>query len=619
MALLLTSHLKEPPMIQLTRKRALSSVQISSSGERLLLLRPVDGVYNLFVRDLSSGVETQMTFRTQRDVSGPKWVDDQRVIYLCDDIVPDLHQLYMLQLDSGVESLIAGDSKALVVQPTVNRVGDELLVRYFCNDTDPTCFNAYGYLPNSGTTEVLLENRLGFQGFEVDLETGATAGIVLDGGMSDLYYRSGSDQPFQKLLSFSHTDSFTPRQFLTSSQSYALTNLGSNTVRLVVYDYEKRCVVEEVCEHPLYDLDGFIVGANLDLLACSYEGVDAEYQFINDDFRRQAERVDDESGARSVVHQSASVDGCRRIFRAYDDTHPGVYYLVEQREGSEILCQEIGEEYPSLSANDLFQMESIEYMARDGLRVPGYLTLPSPRSQAPFPLVIVPHGGPEVRDERTCDPLVQSLATGGYAVLQPNFRGSTGYGRKHWMAHFKEWGKAMQDDLTDGVNWAIEQGLATRNNVAILGASYGGYAATSGLCFSPEVYRCAVSIAGPSSLLTFLDGFPPYWVGLRQQFYEKIGNPETEQDLLRAASPLYHVENIVAPLLIIQNSSDPRVPQREGDQLVEAMRERRLPVEYIVLEAEGHNPQSESSWETIVRASLEFLDRHMERSGVALS
>lgn len=605
-------------MTELTKKRAIASVKISPAGDRLLLLRPVDGIYNLFLHDRATGREEQLTNRTERDISSPQWIDERTVFYLCDDVVPDVHQLYGRLLDSGEEWMIEGSPERMVVEPVVVERNGEHQVKFFCNDVDPTRFNCYLYSTSTRTREVLVDNEPGLQGFVVDEESGASAGLTIDGPTSDIYYRAGYDQPFQSLMTIPHTDSFKPLSFISHARSYVLTNIGSNTTRLVIFDYEKGEVVREIYEHPEYDLDGVIHGPGGEVLACSYDGVDAAYHFFSTDFEKEVALVHEVSGARSVYRSSKSADQTMSVYNAYDDTHPGAYYLVESGGEESLSCKLIGEEYPTLSPDDLCEMEAIEYLARDGLRIPGYLTLPADRSEAPYPLVVLPHGGPEARDERRCDAMVQIFAAEGYAVLQPNYRGSTGYGRKHWMAHFKEWGRGMQDDLTDGVEWAVQQGFASRGNVAILGASYGGYAAMAGLCFTPEVYRCGVSMVGPSCLLTFLESFPPYWVAQRIQFYEKIGNPETEPELLRAASPLYHLDKIVAPLLVVQNSGDPRVPQREGDQIVEAMREKDLPVDYIVLGAEGHSAQSEGSWETMVKSSLEFLDRHMDRSRARL-
>jgi len=245
----------------------------------------------------------------------------------------------------------------------------------------------------------------------------------------------------------------------------------------------------------------------------------------------------------------------------------------------------------------LVPMHPVEIASRDGLTLPSYLTLPvgsdpkgTGKPAKAGPMVLLVHGGPWARDEYGFNSLHQMLANRGYAVLSVNFRGSTGFGKNFLNAGNKQWGLKMHDDLIDATNWAIEEGIADKDEVAIMGGSYGGYATLAGLTFTPETFACGVDIVGPSNLETLLETIPPYWEPLVKLFHERMGDPNTEDGLalLKAASPLYKADQITKPLLIAQGANDPRVKQAESDQIVGAMQEAGIPVTYVLYPDEGH-------------------------------
>ena len=256
-------------------------------------------------------------------------------------------------------------------------------------------------------------------------------------------------------------------------------------------------------------------------------------------------------------------------------------------------------------------MKPISYMSRDGHTIHGYLTLPKGVEPKNLPAIVRPHGGPSARDIWRFRPDIQFLANRGYAVLKMNFRGSTGYGRDFWTAGFKKWGKEMQDDISDGVQWLINEGIADPERIGIYGGSYGGYATLAGLAFSPDLYACGVDVVGPSNLITLLNSFPPYWKPMIDMWYEMVGNPETEKDLLMAASPLFHVDRIKAPLLIAQGANDPRVKQKESDQIVEALKKRGIDVPYMLKTNEGHGFRNEENRMELYRAMEQFFGKHL--------
>jgi dipeptidyl aminopeptidase/acylaminoacyl peptidase len=228
-----------------------------------------------------------------------------------------------------------------------------------------------------------------------------------------------------------------------------------------------------------------------------------------------------------------------------------------------------------------------------------------------LPAVILPHGGPWARDTWRFDPTVQFLANRGYAVLQMNFRASTGYGRAFWEMGFKQWGKTMQHDVTDGVRWLINEGIADPQRIGIFGISYGGYVVLAGLTFTPDLYTCGVDYVGVVNLFSILETIPPYWEPMREMMYDMMGHPEKDKDLMRAASPVFHADRIKVPLMIAQGANDPRVKKSESDQMVEAMRARGVEVPYMVKDNEGHGFRNEENRFEVYRALEQFFAKHL--------
>ncbi|MGH9959408.1 MAG: alpha/beta hydrolase family protein [Pyrinomonadaceae bacterium] len=298
------------------------------------------------------------------------------------------------------------------------------------------------------------------------------------------------------------------------------------------------------------------------------------------------------------------------LVSARSDTEPGETYLFDRNTKKLILQYRVRDK---LTRNDLAPMQAVRYKSSDGLQIPAYLTLPKGIEPKSLAAIILPHGGPWGRDSWGYNGFVQFLANRGYAVLQPNFRGSTGYGKKFLDAGNTQWGDKMQDDLTWGANYLIAQGIADPKRVGIMGVSYGGYAALAGVAFTPDVYSAAVSIVGPSNLITFLESVPPYWEPDRELFYRRMGDPTSPEGKARLErqSPLNSAGKIKTPLLIVHGANDVRVKQRESDQIVIALRERGFPVEYLVAPDEGHGFAGPENNMAMFAAAEKFLAKYL--------
>ena len=257
-------------------------------------------------------------------------------------------------------------------------------------------------------------------------------------------------------------------------------------------------------------------------------------------------------------------------------------------------------------------MKPVTYTSRDGLKINGYLTLPKGKPAKNLPVIVNPHGGPWARDSWGFNPEVQFLANRGFAVFQMNFRGSTGYGRTFWEKSFKQWGRAMQDDITDGVQWLVKEGIADPRRVGIYGGSYGGYATLSGVTFTPDLYAAAVDYVGVANLFTFMKTIPPYWAPFLKMMQEMVGDPEKDKDLLTASSPVFHVDRIKTPLFVAQGANDPRVNKNESDQMVEALRKRGVEIQYMVKDNEGHGFHNEENRYDFYGAMEGFFTKHLQ-------
>jgi dipeptidyl aminopeptidase/acylaminoacyl peptidase len=313
---------------------------------------------------------------------------------------------------------------------------------------------------------------------------------------------------------------------------------------------------------------------------------------------------------RDVQFGSSSRDERRWIVSTTADIEPGEVFLYDRKDRSLKPLYRIFEQLPR---QQLAPMKAVRFRSSDGLEIPAYLTLPQGIPAKGLPAVIFPHGGPWGRDTWGYATFAQFLANRGYAVLQPNFRGSTGYGRKFLDAGNRQWGDKMQDDLSWGVKYLVDQGIADPKRVAIMGGSYGGYATLAGVAFTPDVYAAGVSIVGPSNLLTLLETIPPYWEPIRVLFHTRMGDPNSPEGKaqLTRQSPLSAAARIKVPLMIIQGANDPRVKKAESDQIVVALRDRGFPVEYLVAPDEGHGFARPVNNMAAYAAAEKFLARHV--------
>ncbi len=333
--------------------------------------------------------------------------------------------------------------------------------------------------------------------------------------------------------------------------------------------------------------------------------------FFDDEYEQIYNKLSSKLPDYEITITSKNLNEDIFIIRTYSDKTRGAYYIYDVSNDE---LKKLADLSPWLDEEKMANQLPIQFTSRDGLTINGYLTLPAGKTidnAENLPVIVNVHGGPWARDSWGFNPEIQFLANRGYAILQINFRGSTGYGKEFWQASFKQWGLTMQDDITDGTQWLIDEGIADPKKIAIYGGSYGGYATLMGIVKEPDLYCCAIDYVGVSNMFTFMKTIPPYWEPMLDMMYEMVGNPEEDSILLRQVSPVFHVDKIKVPLFIAQGANDPRVNIDESDQIVEALKNRDVDVQYLVKEDEGHGFHNEENRFDFYRTMDEFLTKYM--------
>ncbi|HEY7471185.1 MAG TPA: S9 family peptidase [Gemmatimonadota bacterium] len=598
--------------------------QLSPDGRWLSFVQPLDAILNVWVKRIEEPFDAArpMTDDRDRPVVQSFWSRDARRILFVQDRAGN-ENFHVYAVDPAAP--IAAGAR---VPPALDLTpGGEIQARIYelpeddprhaivgINDRDPRLHDVWRLDLWSGKRELLLANEENVAEWVADLAGRLRLGHrqSRDGGWEVL--RVDEDR-LTPVYACGPEEECRPIRFhVDGARVYMETSRGAPDLsRLVLLD-PTTGETEEIESDPEGEVDfgGTLFAADThELIATWYTGdrvrwYPHEARFAADLDRARRELPDGDVGFRSMTR-----DGNRMLVSAISDVEPGASWLYDRGAGTFELLYRTRPEIPS---RHMARTTAISYKARDGLEVPAYLTLPRGSAEAALPTVLFPHGGPWARDTWGFNNIVQFLANRGYAVLQPNFRGSTGFGKRFLNLGNREWGTgAMQHDLTDGVRWLVERGTADPERVAIMGGSYGGYAALAGVAFTPDLYAAAVSIVGPSSIPTLLESIPPYWEPVRRTFSVRVGDPEDPADLerMRGQSPLYAADRIRTPLLVVQGANDPRVKKAESDQIVRALRELGHEVEYLVAEDEGHGFASEESNQALFAKIEEFLATHL--------
>lgn len=597
------------PLEDFFRKPQLAMLRLSPSGEYLAYLAPWERRLNVHVRNLRTGEERRVTNATARDIQGFCFVSGRRILYVQDTAGDENTRLFAVDIDgANAKELTPFEGVKASLVDDLEDLDDIVLIQM--NQRDAEVFDVLRLDTRTGAMEVIAENPGNVQAWLTDHAGRLRVATTTDGVNTGIVYRTNETSEWKEVATYDFKESATPLLFTFDDQRlYVTSNVGRDKAAIFEYDPETGAHGRLVFEHPDVDVSDLLYSRLRRVLTgVAFETARLEYHFF-DERRAELQRlIDARLPGRDNRLSSHSRDERFYVVYSGSDRDLGGYHLldVERRE-----LKKLFDLAPWLNAAELAPMTPIEYTARDGLRIPAYLTVPLGVEPKNLPVVVNPHGGPWVRDSFGFHPEVQFLANRGFAVLQMNYRGSAGYGRRFLEAGFKQWGRAMQDDISDGVAHLVRMGVADPKRVAIYGGSYGGYATLCGMTLSPELYACGASYVGISNLFTWIESFPPYWKPYLEMMHEMVGHPEKDKAQYEATSPYFHVGNIRAPLFIAHGKNDPRVKQAESDQIVAALRARGIDVEYLVKDDEGHGFHNEENQFEFYRRLEAFLERHL--------
>ncbi len=603
----------------------ITGARISPDGKLIAFRKPYKGTMNIWLKGTDEPFDRAgvLTNESARPISGFYWSRDSKfILFNRDNNGDENFNVYAVAVDSkpqnGAEAAAARNlTNTKNVQTSIYRLPpgrpDEIYVGL--NDRDPKWHDLYKIKISTGERTLMRQNTDRFVGWHFDnADRLRLARRSTKSGDTEIL-RLDADDKFTQIYSCSVFETCTPVRFNKDNRRvYMITSKGADIdlSKLVLLDIETG-EVETVESDPLNRADfGGAIFSNLtgeitatyyddDKLRFDYKnpGLAADYKFLQKKFARK--NVEFSSGTRDERLWLASV---------YSDVEPGEVYLFDRRSKKLTLQYRTRERLPR---EHLAETQVIRYKSSDGLEIPAYLTLPKGVPAKKLPLIVNPHGGPQSRNWWEYNDYAQFWANRGYAVLQPNFRGSTGYGKHFVDAGNLQWGEKMQDDLTWGVKHLVARGVVDENRVGIIGGSYGGYAALAGVAFTPDLYRAAVAIAAPSNLITTLEVIPAYWESLRIIDQVRVGDLNTAEGRaqLERQSPLNFVGRIKTPLMIVYGANDPRNNKAEGDRIVIALRDKDLPVEYLLAPDEGHGFRRPVNNMAMIAASERFFAKHI--------
>jgi len=572
--------------------------QISPDGRHVSWLAPVDGVMNVWVAPIGNlGAAKAVTKEAKRGLQNYFWAPDgAHIIYLQDAGGNENFRVHSVDIATLEDTALtkAGDKVRAQIQGVSKLRPDVVLIGL--NDRNPQFFDLYEVNYKTGATKLVMENP-GYGGWVTDNQLKPRFAFQQVPGGGSKYFRLGADGKWAEVLTVANEDFFTtaPIGFNRDGTTlYWVDSRGRDKAALIKMDAAS-LKTDVIAGSDKADIQGLLTDPETyEPIAYSVNYLKNEWTPLNAEAKGDLDFLKSKlPGEVSIV--SSTDDGSKLIVAASAAEQPATAYIYDRKAKS---VTKLYETRPDLSAYPLQPMWPVEIPTGDGKTLVSYLTLPpgadankDGKADRPVPMVLFVHGGPWARDGYGYNSAHQWLANRGYAVLSVNFRGSTGFGKGFVNAAIGEWSGKMHQDLIDAVDWSIARGVTSKDKVAIMGGSYGGYATLVGLTFTPEKFACGVDIVGPSNLKTLMESFPPYWRPILEgTFYKHIGDPSKPEDLKRmmAQSPITRVDAITKPLLIGQGGNDPRVVKAESDQIVAAMKARKLPVTYINYPDEGH-------------------------------
>ncbi len=597
--------------------------QLSPDGKMISFIKPFNGVRNIWVKKINESFEKAKPITNDiRPISSYFWSRNSKLIlYVQDKNGDENYQVYAVipnerpdpSTSVPISRPLTNKENTRVEIVHVPKTNPDLLI-IGLNDRDQSWHDLYELKISTAELKLLNKNTERFTGWIFDQKDklrlamrsnidGSTELLRLDPKSTTSIYSGSILEEFYP-INF-HNDGVNVYMISnvgikTDLSQLNLLNVTTGQIKLIESDPKKRVDF------------GNALFSEVDnsLLMTEYTDDKVRMYWKNKSYAADYKLISKQFKGFEIQFMNTTKDEKLWLIGVSNDTDPGSVYLFDR------ISKKITFQYkprPKLPISDLSKMKPINYKSSDGLEISGYLTLPKNIPSKNLPLIVNPHGGPWARDYWGYNSYAQFFANRGYAVLQMNFRSSTGFGKNFINLGNKQWGDLMQDDISEGVRYLIKKGIVDAKRVGIFGGSYGGFATLAGLTFTPDLYACGISVVGPSSLLTLLESIPPYWEAGRKIFHTRMGDPTTTDGAaqLKRQSPLYAVENIIAPLMVVQGANDPRVKKAESDQIVISMRKKKLPVEYLCAMDEGHGFANPDNNMAFLAAAEKFFAKHL--------
>lgn len=601
----------------------IAAAQLSPDGQYVAFLKPWKDTRNIYVKKTGEAFDKArlVTTEAKRPIPGFFWSRDSKLIlYVKDKDGDENYNVWAVDPSAAnapgseappSKNLTDAKGARAFIYAVPKKSPDTIYVGL--NDRDPAWHDVYKVAISSGQRELVRKNTERISGWDFDLEGRLRlATRVADDGATQIL--KVEPEGFKQVYSCTVFESCgTDRFHKDGRRVYMQTNKGDvDLTRLVLFDPEtgQEELVESDPENRVDFGNAIFADATDELVGTAYEDDRVRLYFRDKQWAADYAFLQGKFPGKDLSLDSSTADDRVVLITASSDTDPGERYIFDRNTRKLALQYKVRERIPR---EHMASMKPVRYPSSDGLEIPAFLTLPVGVAAKNLPAIVLPHGGPWARSSWGFSNLAQFMANRGYAVLQPNFRGSTGYGKKFLNAGNKQWGDKMQDDVTWGVKYLVAQGIADPKRTGIMGGSYGGYATLAGVAFTPDLYGAAVAIVAPSNLITLLESIPPYWEAGRIIFHERMGNPNTPEGKaqLMRQSPLNSAQKIKTPLLVVQGANDPRVKKAESEQIVIALRDRGFPVEYVLATDEGHGFQRPVNNMALWAASEKFFAKHL--------
>jgi len=582
---------KKIPLEDFFKNPEKTSYQISPDGAYYSYMAPYEKRMNIFIQKRGQDSVIQLTKETDRNIAGYFWPNNDQILYLKDNGGDENYKIYLVNISVGEPKCLTDfDGVRSMIIDDLSDIPNQVIISM--NKRNPQVFDPYRLNLTDGSMELLAENPGNIQGWLFDHDGKLrVATAIVDGINTSILYRETEKDEWKTLLTTNFKESFNPSFFTFDNKNLiGSSNIGRDKSVIVRFNLSEGKEDSVLYENPDYDVNSVSYSQKRKVLtSASYTSWKRERHFFDKETENIYKFLEDTLKGYEVAITGENKDENIFIVRTYSDKSLGAYFIYDKNAGT---IEKISDVSPWLDENEMANQIPIEYQSRDGLTIHGYLTLPKGltiETAKNLPVIIHPHGGPWARDSWGFNPELQFLANRGFAVLQMNFRG-------------------------DGTKWLIDKGIANPDKIAIYGGSYGGYATLMGLVKEPDLYAAGVDYVGVANMFTFMKTIPPYWKPMLDMMYEMAGDPVKDSVMLREVSPVFHVDKIKAPLFIAQGANDPRVNKDESDQMVKAMKDRGLEVEYMVKENEGHGFRNEENRFDFYRAMEAFLEKHLLKS-----